>query len=50
MEDILIGIIKFFGSTIEDIMYSFNLKKALLVGFIILIICLIILYILTKDF
>ena len=34
MEDILIGIIKFFGSTIEDIMHSFNLKKALLIGFV----------------
>ncbi len=50
MEDILIGIIKFFGNTIEDIMYSYKVKKAILAGFIILIICLTIVYILTKDF
>jgi len=50
MEDILIGIIKFFGNTIEDIIYSFKGKKALLVGFIILIICFTIVYFLTKNF
>ncbi|MCL6294828.1 hypothetical protein [Jejuia spongiicola] len=50
MEDILIGIIKFFGSTIDVIIDHFKTKKALLVGFIILIVCLTIVYILTKDF
>ncbi|MBB5268336.1 hypothetical protein HNQ90_001908 [Algibacter amylolyticus] len=50
MEDILIGIIKFFGNTIEDIVTGFKRKKALLSGFIILLICLIIVYFLTKDF
>lgn len=47
MEDILVAIIKFLGNFIEDII---NGKKALLKGVIILLICIIILYILTKDF
>jgi hypothetical protein len=50
MEDILVGIIKFFGSTIEDIVYAFRGKKGLLAGFIVLIICFTIVYFLTKDF
>ena len=50
MEDILAGIIKFFGDTIESIISGMSNKNALLIAFSILIICLIILYILTKDF
>ena len=50
MEDFLIGIIKFLGSTIEDFIYAFKGKKGLLVGFLILLICLLIVYFLTKDF
>ncbi len=50
MEDILVGIIKFFGSTIEDIICSFKGVKGLLIGFLIVIICFTIVYFLTKDF
>lgn len=50
MEDILVGIIKFFGSIIEDVPSYSNTKKAIVISFIILILSFIIVYILTKDY
>lgn len=50
MEDILVGIIKFFGNTIECIVHSLKNRYALIAGYSILIICLVIVYFLTKDF
>ena len=50
MEDILVGIIKFFGDTIDSIIAGISEKKAILAGFSILLICLICLYFQTKDF
>jgi hypothetical protein len=50
MEDILTGIIKFFGNTITDIIYSLKTKTGILVGFIIALICFVILYILITYF
>lgn len=50
MEDFLIGIIKFFGQTIEDVIYALKGKKALFIVYTILITCVAIVYILTKYF
>lgn len=50
MEDILIGIIRFFGNTITDIVTAFKTKTGILIGFIILLICFLILYVLINYF
>ncbi len=50
MENILIGIIKFFGNTIEGFITALPARKGLLLGLCILIICFTIVFILTKDF
>ncbi|GFZ84317.1 hypothetical protein GCM10011531_13750 [Aquaticitalea lipolytica] len=49
MENILVGIIKFFAHIIEDVAAHSNLKKAIIYSFAILSICILILYYLTKD-
>ncbi len=49
MKDLLIGIIEFFGSIIEDVASHSSLKKAIIYSFAILFICFLILYFLTKD-
>ncbi len=50
MEDILLGIINFFGGIIDSFISYFNTKKSLVIIYFILIICLFIVYILLKDF
>jgi|32_taG_2_1085360.scaffolds.fasta_scaffold00231_14 ABC-type multidrug transport system permease subunit len=49
MENILVGIIKFFAHIIEDVVSHSSLKKAIIYSFAILSICILILYYLTKD-
>ena len=49
MENILVGIIKFFAHIIEDVASHSNFKKAIIYSFAILSICILILYHLTKD-
>lgn len=50
MEDILVGIIKFLGNSIEAIVSGMSLKKAILYAFIILAIVTVLVYFLTKEF
>jgi hypothetical protein len=50
MEDILIGILKFFGNTIDIITSPIDNRKGVILIFFILVICITIVYILTKDF
>lgn len=50
MEDILVGIIRFLGYSIEAIVSGTSLKKAILYAFLILAIVSVLVYFLTKDF
>ena len=50
MEDILVGILKFLANIIDSFSSYFNIRKSLMITYSILIISLIIVYILIKDF
>ena len=50
MENILVGIIKFFGNTGETLVSNISLKKEMIYAFLILTIMNVSVYFLTKQF